>query len=69
MRLFLRLLVETGLPFYMVIRTTRRSSRLQGYGHTTISQLFSNPEYWSGGGGGMPVDDFVTASLIPQGER
>ena len=26
MRLFLRLLLETGLPFYVVIKTTRRSS-------------------------------------------
>ena len=36
----LRLLIETGPPFYVVIRATRRSSRLQGKGSTFISQLF-----------------------------
>ena len=36
----LRLLMETGPPFYVVIRATRRSSRLQGKGSTFISQLF-----------------------------
>ena len=38
--IFLRLLMETGPPFYVVIRATRRSSRLQGKGSTFISQLF-----------------------------
>ena len=36
----LRLLMETGPPFYVVIRATRRSSRLQDKGSTFISQLF-----------------------------
>ena len=48
--LFLRLLLETGLPFYVVIRATRRSSCLQGKGSTFISQLFKDLEYWSGPG-------------------
>ena len=39
----LRLLMETGPPFYVVIRATRRSSRLQGKGSTFISQLFLRP--------------------------
>ena len=34
------LLLETGLPFFVVIRATRISSRLQGKGSTFISQLF-----------------------------
>ena len=38
--LFLRLLLETGPPFYVVIRATRRSTPLQGKGSTIISQLF-----------------------------
>ena len=38
--LFLRLLLETGLPFYVVFRATRRSSCLQG----------KDLEYWSGPG-------------------
>ena len=38
--IFLRLLMETGTPFYVVIRATRRSSHLQGKGSTFISQLF-----------------------------
>ena len=33
-------LVETGPPFYVVIRATQRSTRLQGKGSTFISQLF-----------------------------
>ena len=37
---FLRLLLDTGLPFYVLIRATQRSSRLQGKGSTFISQLF-----------------------------
>ena len=36
----LRLLLETGLPFYVVIRAPRRSSHLQGEGSTFISLLF-----------------------------
>ena len=36
--IFLRLLLEMGLPFYLVIRATRRSSHLQGKGSTFISQ-------------------------------
>ena len=38
--LFLRLLLETGLHFYVVIRATRRSSLLERKGNTFISQLF-----------------------------
>ena len=38
--IFLRLLIETGPPFYVVTRATRRSSRLQDKGSTFISQLF-----------------------------
>ena len=38
--LFLRLVLETGSPFYEVILATRKSSRLQGKGGTFISQLF-----------------------------
>ena len=37
--LFLRVLLETGPPFYVVVRATRRSNRLQGNGSTFISQL------------------------------
>ena len=44
---FLCFLLETGPPFYMVIRATRRSSHFQGKGSTFISQSFLNPEYWS----------------------
>ena len=40
----------TGPPFYVVIRATRRSSRLKDKGSTFISQLFKDPEYWSGPG-------------------
>ena len=36
--LFLRLLLKTGTPFYMVIRATRRSSRFQGKGCKFISR-------------------------------
>ena len=39
----LRLLMETGPPFYVVIRATRSSSRHQGKGRTFISQLFLRP--------------------------
>ena len=35
-----RLLLETGPPFYMVIKATQSSSRLQCKGSTFISQLF-----------------------------
>ena len=38
--IFLRLLMETGPPFYVVIRATRRSRRLQCRGSTFISQSF-----------------------------
>ena len=38
--IFLRFLLEKGPPFYMVIRATRRLSRLQCEGSTFISQLF-----------------------------
>ena len=37
--IFLCLLLETGLPFYMVIQARLRSTRLQGKGSTFISQL------------------------------
>ena len=37
--LFLRLLLETGPPFYVVIRATRRSSHLQGKGSTYFKTL------------------------------
>ena len=47
---FLRLLVETGPPFYVVVRATRRSSRLQSKGSTFIPQLFEDLEYWFGSG-------------------
>ena len=36
----LRLQLETGQPFYMVIRATRSSSLLQCKGSNFISQLF-----------------------------
>ena len=36
--LFLRLLLKTGTPFYVVIRATRRSSRFQGKGCKFISR-------------------------------
>ena len=36
----LRLVLETGSPFYEVILSSRKSSRLQGKGSTFISQLF-----------------------------
>ena len=39
----LRLLMETGPPFYVVIRATERSRRLQCKGSTFISQLFLRP--------------------------
>ena len=32
--------METGPPFYVVIRATQRSNRLQDKGSTFISQLF-----------------------------
>ena len=35
--IFLRLLLETGPPSYVVIRATRRSTCLQGKGSTFIS--------------------------------
>ena len=35
--IFLRLLLETGPPSYVVIRATRRSTRLRGKGSTFIS--------------------------------
>ena len=41
--IFLRLLMETGPPFYVVIRATERSRRLQCKGSTFISQLFLRP--------------------------
>ena len=47
---FLRLLLETGPPFYVVIRAKRRSSHLQGKGSTFISQLCWDLEYCSGPG-------------------
>ena len=39
-----------GLPFYMVMRATQRSRRLQCKGSSFITQLFSNTlhEHWSG---------------------
>ena len=88
--LFLRLLLETGLPFYIVIRPREGlavcrdtaippflsyfqtlSIGLALWIEPTASRFAvklstdrANPVV-----GGMPVDDFVTASLIPQGER
>ena len=38
--LFLRLLVETGSPFFVVIWATRRSCRLRGKDSAFISHLF-----------------------------
>ena len=37
---FFRLLLETELPFYVVIQGTQRSSRLKGKESTFISQFF-----------------------------
>ena len=48
--LFLRLQLETGQPFYVVIRAMWRISRLQCKGSTFISQLSLDPECWSGPG-------------------
>ena len=45
--LFLRLLMQTGLPFYVIIWTMWRSSNLQGKDSTFNSQLFQGPEKWS----------------------
>lgn len=42
--LFLRLLMQTGLPFYVIIWTMWRSSNLQGKDSTFNSQLFQGPE-------------------------
>ena len=42
--LFLRLLMQTGLPFCVIIWTTWRSSNLQGKDSTFNSQLFQGPE-------------------------
>ena len=41
---YLSVQLETGPPFYVVIRATRRSSRVQYKGSTFISQLFQNPK-------------------------
>ena len=41
--LFLRLLLETGPPFYLVIWATWRSRHLQDKGSTFISQSFLRP--------------------------
>ena len=38
--LFLRLLRDTELPFYVVVRARRRSSRLHGVDSIFISQIF-----------------------------
>ena len=47
------LLLETGPPFYVVIRTTRGSSRLQGKGGTDFHfSVLKGLEYWSGPSGG-----------------
>ena len=44
--IILRLLLETGPPFCVDIRATRRSSRLPGKGRNTfISQYLRDPEY------------------------
>ena len=47
--ILLRLQLETGLTFYMVIRAMWRSSRLQGKGSTYSAFIshFSDAEYWS----------------------
>ena len=47
---FLLLLLETGPPFYVVVRATRRSGRLQSKDSTFIPQLFEDPEDWFGSG-------------------
>ena len=46
---YLSLQLETRPPFYVVIRATQRSSRLQctRKGSTFISQLYQDPECWS----------------------
>ena len=38
--LFLRLPMEMGAPFYVVMRGTQKSSRLKDKGSTFISQLY-----------------------------
>ena len=38
-------LLEMGLPYYAVIRATRRSSHLQSKGNTFISQLYWDTDY------------------------
>ena len=42
--------MQTVPPFYVVIRTTRRSTRFLGKGSLVISQFFQDPEYCSGSG-------------------
>ena len=45
--LLLRLLLDTGPPYYVAIRATQRSCSSQGRASTFMSQLFQDPEYWS----------------------
>ena len=54
-----------GLPFYMVIRATQRSSRLQCKGTTLITQLVSKTlhEYWSGSWN--PPPPTLQSSTVP----
>ena len=63
----LRLQLETGPPFYVVIRTTRRSSLLQCKGNTFISQLLWDPEYWPGPGNrtcDLPLCSFTRSTEL-----
>ena len=63
--LFLRLLLETGPPFYVVLLVTRRSSHLQGKGSTFISQSFLDHEYWSNPRGSNPRHSALQVSALP----
>ena len=57
-------LVETGPPFYVVIRATQRFTRLQGKGSTFISQIFYDPEYCSGPGMSNPRPPALLSSVL-----
>lgn len=65
--LFLRLLMQTGLPFYVIIWTMWRSSNLQGKDGTFNSQLFQGPEKWSRTWNRPPPPSFpaLQSSVLP----
>ena len=53
----------------MVIRAARRSSHLQGKGTHLISQLFQDPDYWSGPGNrtrDLPLFSFKSTLMTKQ---